>query len=91
MKKLPLILGCSLFPVAFAASCESLASLTLPDTAMTMAQVVPLLHTDWPCGQGAPLTQVTCIVCVVLPQPVPLRPPQLLRHGLMSPPPELPQ
>ena len=41
MKKSLLILACTIASPAFAASCESLAPLALPDSTITSAQVVP--------------------------------------------------
>ena len=52
MKKSLLILACTVAAPAFAASCDSLASLALPDTTITSAQLVPAGQFTQPGAAG---------------------------------------
>ena len=52
MRKLLLVLVCFLIPSAFAASCEILVSLALPDTTITAAQIVPAGQFSQPGASG---------------------------------------
>ena len=52
MQKILPILVCAAASAAFGASCESLASLALPDAAITLARVVPAGQFTQPGAQG---------------------------------------
>ena len=52
MQKSLLVLACAIASPAFAASCESLASLALPNTTITSAQIVPAGQFSQPNATG---------------------------------------